>query len=232
MPVLALDELTTYAPGISVSGNEAYFQGLIYRVQAFLESDLGANRPLEVTQFIEHQELSLNYLDPSFYLRHFPVIDPPVPVFEQREGFNWRPLSTTPRVASDGRVETQSFLTYGFFTMPVSVGFPCFPIRVTYSAGFDFTATTPEVSKIKAIAGNLLQVLFNADGGADALDPTTAVNQSIEEYSVQGGERVRRSERYIDFSTTALAANDLLQPLIKGLLLPLKAYAPRQISPT
>lgn len=227
MPILSLDDMAIYAPGVSVT-DDAYLTGLIARVQAFAESSAGANRTLEATEYTEYYDIGIGRSVADFYLKHFPVLTTPTPVFQNRIGSQWVDLvSPDQSVDASGRVEISSIYSAGNFSISFNVAFPCLQVRAIYTAGFDFTASTQDVLSIKAIAGNLAQVIFQADGGAAALSPSTASGQFVEEYSVQGGERVRKSPQSAQFTAIGMAANETYNKMISQLLLPLKKYSPR-----
>lgn len=227
MPILSLEDIAIYAPGVSVS-SDAYLTGLIARTQAFAESSAGANRKLEATEYTEYYDLHIGYSVADFYLRHSPVLTTPEPVFQNRIGSQWVNLSD-PQVVIDGegRVEISSIYSAGSFTIPFDVYFPNVRLRAIYTSGFDFSASTNDVLTIKAIAGNLAQVIFQADGGANALNSSTADDQFVEEYSIQGGERIRKSPQSAQYTAIGMAAGDKYNKMISQLLLPLKKYAPR-----
>lgn len=158
MPILTKDDVAKLLPGVCVE------QVQLDALQAFLESPLVANRPLEPTVFSEVKplrragsELHFSYL-PVDYVK-------PISVDTRyrdradnwgRRGVMsaWQPLQST-----DYQIDPElDLLILDWYNGYDAVA------RINYTAGVDFTLDTQRVRGLKASAGVILQYQMSNAG--------------------------------------------------------------------
>lgn len=162
MAILTEAELAIYAPSVSLTGDA--FDGAIAYTQMVMESPMGANRPLGLTEFTEivriNQRLSTAY--PSYFpIAASPAITVEVRIANQVNMYHrgsgvgeWIALGSDAFTLNEnGRIDLDlaviAFLRRQNFYRNNEA-------RLIYTAGFDFSEATPEVAAIKAIAGQIL----------------------------------------------------------------------------
>lgn len=229
MAILTLNDALIYAPAIPVS-NTLFAEALLLRCQGLAESPLGANRPLEITEYEEERELTISAVNHEFNLYRSPVLLAPPPILQTQVGINnWANMNDDNyHVKKDGYCRV-SLLMNASFSFGHSL---TTRIRALYSAGFDFTQADPDVLLIKSIVGQLAQTLFLAEGGMSQLSPESYTSTQIEEFESKDDSRFKKSKTALDHSAIAMAAGDKLNVAIKNILYPLKKYAPRFVAVT
>lgn len=180
MAILTPSDAGIYAPDVTLTG-DALDSALLY-VQALIESEKGANRPLEITSFTERKQVNLNAQ--TVYLSYVPVLEEPSPVIKVRTGNiqnmvrdvipvgDWQTLEPdTYTLDVDGRLNFNEnyyhYFNYGYYG---SSGYykhhyvsEC---ELTYSSGWDFTQNTPEINQLKASAGRILSWVYGQNSGS------------------------------------------------------------------
>jgi hypothetical protein len=185
--ILTEDDLCIFAAGANLTGDA--LEGALWYLQSILEGDAGAGRPIELSQRTETSKITEG--SQSFFLQHFPlVIDETHPIEVQvrvggsvQDAFrrvlpvgDWRTLDGADYILDDdGRVFLDyarigllnaqwspglTYSGYGGYLGISTMGFTTY--RAVYWAGFDFTATSSEISKLKAAAGAVLTYLTQA----------------------------------------------------------------------
>ena len=204
MPILSAADKPTYFASVNQSGVE--LDGLIAVVQALCESSYGANRLLELQPYTEVISINQTYRVGTLSL--YPIAAEPLPLVEalitasvNRFAFGRPSLGAWAELAvGEYRLDTD--------TGDLWIDRAASQAKVSYSAGFDFSSTSPEVSKIKAIAGQVLTYFANYKVGLDSyLDHPTAANATIQSYNL-----VRPDQ------------------FLTAMLLPLRKYLPRRSS--
>lgn len=194
--ILTEDDLPFYAPGVNLTSDALV--GALYYLQAIVEGDAGAGRPIELEQRSETGDVQLG--PQSFFLQHFPIVidvDHPIEV-KVRSGGNvqdvfrrplpvgqWVVLESTDYILD---IDNRVFLdytsigllnagwsahgAYGFDTTYRSVRSGFSTYQATYWAGFDFTVDSPVVNKLKSAAGAILTYLTQSGAfkGVQELD--------------------------------------------------------------
>lgn len=163
MAILTSSDISIYAPSVTLEGDA--LTGVITQAQALAESSLGANRPLELTEFTEVKRVNRSLQ--TVYLSYFPVAASPVPLLSVRFGnvrsrfgrpvgiSDWHELS-----ADDYELDPTGQLNLSqssaFWARAVSTGSVSTEIKATYIAGFDFTVDSYEVRQIKSVVGSVI----------------------------------------------------------------------------
>jgi len=144
--ILTSSDKATFFPDVSQTG--AALDGLLYFVQATCQGSFGANRPLELQQFTH-----IITINPAFYTGNIPMM----------------PIASSPAPTVESRIHTRYLGQYTStdwqatdqFAIDAPTGqihlkIPASEVKLTYWAGFNFTAPTDEAKEIKAIAGVVL----------------------------------------------------------------------------
>ncbi len=207
------DDKDVYAPSVTL-GSDA-LEGAIAFLQALVEGPEGANRPLALTQFEETLPLNRNLQ--TARLSYLPIAVEPPPVFTYRAG-NF--LNRYYRPVGVGAWQTMSGNNYildqstGQINLRVewqdswgrSGASPATELKAVYTAGYDFTSDSYDVTQIKALFGQLLiYQQGNRFQGYQSVD----VDQEIA----------------VTYANTATAPQVAQIP--KSMLLPFKKYRPR-----
>ncbi|MEH1786881.1 MAG: hypothetical protein V7L23_15210 [Nostoc sp.] len=218
MPILTPEELLNYLPLLSLEPIQA--EGVIYRAQGIAESGYGANRNLEITQYIDERDL-LRVGD--FRLPNFPLLSDPAPSIQIRDfglvGYG----GLIPQVSQWIDLESDSynvdyevgeirFLNTGLinninvYTTGISLGvrrprnypmhkYPPPKLRITYTAGYDFSpnSTSPDVKKMKSALAAMIEVLVTK--GAQGIKSETSDQDKIEYFSASEQQDIK----YLDY---------------------------------
>lgn len=206
--ILTEADKAIYFPDIALSGPTLL--GAIYRACAIAESTQGAGRPLEQQSHTEI--LRVNRLLQTCTLTRSPITSIPTPTIEARTG-NFRdgygrpvPLMPWALLSEDDSVldyETGlvslSRYTAAYFGR---LGTPATEVRATYTTGFDFTVSSPEVRAIKSAVAEILRFQNSPN------------HKGLGEVRVEGEYSIRYT------ATTPGQVPD-------ALLLPLRKYRPR-----
>lgn len=186
MPILSPSDRYTYLPTSTLT-DEA-LTALVLQAQVMIEGPLGANRPLEVTSYTEALYMAGNAARLG-YVPVLASPAPVVQIRSGPGGAGFgRNDSTDPWYTLDsdvyeidttlGEIRLQQGAAgwggtggYGYYapyagdysyaggvSNPVEA-LPDSQLRITYSAGFDFTADTAEVRQLKAAAAALVAYL-------------------------------------------------------------------------
>ena len=167
--ILTVQELRNLSPSLSVLGN-LELEGLILRSQSLCESSLGANRELVIKDYVLDKVLSLN----KIALVYAPVTA--INLVEVRYNnlfvsFGYIPVSQNWEVLpSENYSLIGDYLELNFNNVNTknirSVrgrrrGSDIKQqIRITYSAGLDFSATSQDILKIKSCIAAIAEVLY------------------------------------------------------------------------
>lgn len=234
--ILSPSDIPVYAPTVTLTG--AALDGFLYRVQTLCESDLGADRPLELQSHREIIKVVSGYA--TFQIPYTPVIS--VELIEGRVrqypgGTSaWYPIQDWTLDEEDSIINLvsldQSSLNFQFLGVG---GVNLNEIRVSFTAGFDFTSTIdPEVKKIKSVAGSLAMLLAKAEG----LNATSVANASqIGDIVTPYGQTVGRVASWeatdfakVQYAETAIsksfATGEGYNSQIENILRPLRKYLP------
>lgn len=164
MAILVPSEKDIYFPHVNLVGDA--LTGAIRRAQMVAEGYWGANRPLELTSFTEIKSLSHNYQ--TAQLTYVPVKTTPVPTVEVRlgkftDGFgrSFAPNEWTAIAATEWQLE---YDIGEFFLKSQNQLYRSTEIKVSYTAGFDFSIDSPEIREIKAAVGGILSYLESLPG--------------------------------------------------------------------
>ena len=163
MAILTEADIAIYAPTVTDTGD--VLAARILYIQSIMESAQGANRPLELTKFTEI--VRINKKIQTTYPRYFPIAESPaltvevrvanqLNYFDRPSGVDgWTLLdSSAYNLNENGRIDID-FIDSAFQGRS-SFRYNNNEARLTYTAGFDFTQSTPEINALKAIAGQLL----------------------------------------------------------------------------
>lgn len=168
--ILTVQELRNLSPSLSVLGN-LELEGLILRSQSLCESSLGANRELVIKDYVLDKVLSLNKIALVYapvtainlvevkYNNLF-VSFGDIPVSQNWEvlpsenyslirdylELNFNNINTQNIRSARGRRRRGSDIEQ--------------QIRITYSAGLDFSATSQDILKIKSCIAAIAEVLY------------------------------------------------------------------------
>jgi hypothetical protein len=158
MPILTQDDLKVLLPGICIE------QVQLYALQAFLESPLVANRPLEPTLYSEIKALRRAGSECHFSYLPVDYVSPITVEVRQRDrpdswgrrGLlnSWQQLSV-----DDYQIESELDLLLVDWHSGLEA-----QARVAYTAGIDFTLDTVRVRGLKAAAIALLQYQISNAG--------------------------------------------------------------------
>lgn len=154
MPILTEADRAIYFPDVTLS--ESALVGACYAAQALAESNMGANRPLELMQHTEVVSVA-NY---SCQLSRFPIHESQPPIISarcggRRDGFGrvapvspFFPLKSSDYIldAESGRIDLWGCTGGGGITS----------LRITYTTGFDFSQDNSDVRAIKSALAALL----------------------------------------------------------------------------
>ena len=143
--ILSPSDKSGYFPGVSAVDDE--LNGLLYFAQSQCEGPYGANRLLDQQSFTH-----IITVNPAFWtanIPYFPLSDTPSPSLEYR---------IHSRNAGNYRMSIWQLAQSDQFSIDYEIGqlnlfTPATEVKLTYTAGFDFSTDTPEVRSIKAIAG-------------------------------------------------------------------------------
>lgn len=199
MALLTVDDKLTYFPTVTQTG--VALTGLMTLAQALCESSYGANRLLELQEIKEI--ISVNPMYGVGVLSHYPIALSPVLVVEA--------LSGNPIGGSFGRIALGDWaVLLDSYRLDAETGELWLSdrtdkIRATYTAGYNFTGTTPDIQKIKAIAGQVLTYFANYKVGVDSYLNNPSGDLGVESYNLV------RPDQYL-----------------VALLLPLKKYMTRR----
>ena len=166
--ILTVQELRNFSPSLSVLGN-LELEGLILRSQSLCESSLGANRELVIKDYVLDKVLSLN----KIALVYAPVTainlvevrcnnlfvsfgDIPVSQnWEVLPSENYSLIKDCLELNFNNNIINNSRVARGRRTGSVTQ-----EIRITYSAGLDFSATSQDILKIKSCIAAIAEVLY------------------------------------------------------------------------
>ena len=161
--ILTVQELRNFSPSLSVLGN-LELEGLILRSQSLCESSLGANRELVIKDYVLDKVLSLN----KIALVYAPVTA--INLVEVRYNnlfvsFGDIPVSQNWEVLpSENYSLIGDYLELNFNNIRSArgrrKGSITQEIRITYSAGLDFSATSQDILKIKSCIAAIAEVLY------------------------------------------------------------------------
>ena len=167
--ILTVQELRNLSPSLSVLGN-LELEGLILRSQSLCESSLGANRELVIKDYVLDKVLSLN----KIALVYAPVTAINLVEVRYNNLFvsfgdilvsqNWEVLpSENYSLIGDylelnfNNVNTQNIRSVRGRRRRSDIKQQ---IRITYSAGLDFSATSQDILKIKSCIAAIAEVLY------------------------------------------------------------------------
>ena len=163
--ILTVQELRNLSPSLSVLGN-LELEGLILRSQSLCESSLGANRELEVKNYILERTLSVNKI---------PLVYAPVNVINSVEvkyynflvsfgdisvNQNWEVLSEENYSLVGDYLELNVYPTHTLRRNLRRHDNITQEIRINYSAGLNFSSTSQEVLKIKSLISSVAEVMY------------------------------------------------------------------------
>lgn len=195
MPILTAADKPTYFPSVIQTG--ADLDGLMLLAQSLCESSYGANRPLELQQ---HTEI-VTVVNWVATLTYYPIVPPLVSV-----------SARLLRDVSFGRTVLHQWLQLGSdeYLLDVEVnqlrlGGHASEVKVTYSAGLDFSTSNIEVQKIKAIAGQIVTYYGNYRVGLDSYLLNPAGDGDVISYNLAP-----------------------MNSYLSGMLQPLRKYLPRR----
>jgi hypothetical protein len=169
--ILTVQELRNLSPSLSVLGN-LELEGLILRSQSLCESSLGANRELVIKDYVLDKVLSLNKIalvyapvtainlvKVRYNNNNLFVSFGDIPVSQ-----NWEVLpSENYSLIGDylelnfNNVNTQNIRSVRGRRRGSDIKQQ---IRITYSAGLDFSATSQDILKIKSCIAAIAEVLY------------------------------------------------------------------------
>lgn len=167
--ILTVQELRNYSPTLSILGN-LELEGLILRSQSLCESSLGANRELVIKDYVLDKVLSLN----KIALVYAPVTAINLVEVRYNNLFvsfgdipvsqNWEVLpSENYSLINDclelnfNNINTQNIRSArGRRRCSITQ-----EIRITYSAGLDFSLASQEILKIKSCIAAIAEVLYS-----------------------------------------------------------------------
>ena len=168
--ILTVQELRNLSPSLSVLGN-LELEGLILRSQSLCESSLGANRELVIKDYVLDKVLSLN----KIALVYAPVTAINLVEVKYNNLFvsfgdipvsqNWEVLP------SENYSLIRDYLELNFININTQNIRSARgrrrrgsdieqQIRITYSAGLDFSATSQDILKIKSCIAAIAEVLY------------------------------------------------------------------------
>jgi len=166
--ILTVQELRNYSPALSILGN-LELEGLILRSQSLCESSLGANRELEVKDYILEKTLSVNKI---------PLVYAPVNIINSVEVKYCNFLVSFGDIPVNQNWEVLPEENYSLIGDYLELNFNNIntqnirsargrrgsnieqQIRITYSAGLDFSATSQDILKIKSLIAAIAEVLY------------------------------------------------------------------------
>ena len=163
--ILTVQELRNFSPSLSVLGN-LELEGLILRSQSLCESSLGANRELEVKNYILERTLSVNKI---------PLVYAPVNVINSVEvkyynflvsfgdisvNQNWEILPEESYSLVGDYLELNVYPTHTPRRNLRRCDNITQEIRINYSAGLNFSSTSQEVLKIKSLISSVAEVMY------------------------------------------------------------------------
>lgn len=215
--ILSEDDLPIFAAGVNLTGDAA--EGALWYLQSILEGDAGAGRPIELAERTEVSTIDVG--TQSFFLRNFPVVvddDKPLQI-QVRIGGNitdayrrvlpvgdWRLLNADDYVLDDdGRVFLDinhigllntywsnglTYSGYGVHYNASPQGFTSY--RATYWAGYDFSNSEAEISKLKAAAGSILTYLTHSGVFKGVSELDVPFDEFRIKYSTAGASMIGR----------------------------------------
>jgi len=221
MAILTIDDLDIYLPSLS-DGNIAEIESAMATAQFWAESYLGANRPLELTEFVEIK--TLNNARQTTQLSYLPIVSSPEPIIKYRHGGNSTSLKEEVLISDWVTADSKDYVidrngrlhltTNGINQWGRYTGNPT-QIEATYTSGFDFADTdNPNAVAIKRSLASI--VAFTQSQQA----------KGIQSYEEVGAYRVT-------FQSTSSASNSSSKAAgVSGTipeiyLFPFKKYAPR-----
>jgi hypothetical protein len=168
--ILTVQELRNLSPSLSVLGN-LELEGLILRSQSLCESSLGANRELVIKDYVLDKVLSLNKIALVYapvtainlvevrYNNLF-VSFGDIPVSQNWEVLpseNYSLIRDYLELNFNNNVNTQNIRSVRGRRRGSDIKQQ---IRITYSAGLDFSATSQDILKIKSCIAAIAEVLY------------------------------------------------------------------------
>lgn len=169
--ILTVQELRNFSPSLSVLGN-LELEGLILRSQSLCESSLGANRELVIKDYVLERVLGLN----KIALVYAPVTAINLVEVRYNNLFvsfgdipvsqNWEVLPSENYFLIGNCLELNNF---NYINANIIRGIRrsrsnnvTQEIRITYSAGLNFSATSQsqEILKIKSVIAAIAEVLY------------------------------------------------------------------------
>lgn len=211
MTILTASELATYAPDLALTGAAA--TALIYQVQIQLESAIG--RPLELTSFSE--KLPLTWQSQTAQLSYIPIQSTPTPAFKIRggnvqDGFDraialddWVDLLADDYILDNGGL---------FHLRSLRVNkLSAVSLLAAYTAGLEFTQSTPEITSLKYAFGRILSYAGSISGYS-----------GVAEYEIKDRMKVK----FAASSTSPAAVGAGVGQIPAGLLSPFLKYRPRE----
>lgn len=209
--ILSLDDVSLYAPSISLTGDE--LNGAIFFVQSIIESSAGCNRPIEITSYEIQRKINVKFQ--SFYLPYLPIIEITelqVRLLNLQDSFRraipsgeWFIVpNTNYEFSSNGSIELSLRRNFGNI-YPVELNEPIYSeIKCNYTAGLDFSQDNDEIKKLKLAAIECLKYTLNSG----AFKGVSELNVPFDEYRIKYSSDVK-----VGF-------------IPDGLLLPFRKYRP------
>ena len=162
--ILTVQELRNFSPSLSVLGN-LELEGLILRSQSLCESSLGANRELEVKNYILERTLSVNKI---------PLVYAPVNIINSVEVKYCNFLVSFGDISVNQNWEVLPEESYSLVGDYLELNINTHTlrrnlrrrdsitqeIRINYSAGLNFSSTSQEVLKIKSLISSVAEVMY------------------------------------------------------------------------
>lgn len=176
--ILTVQELRNYSPTLSILG-DLESEGLILRSQSLCESSLGANRELEIKNYQEIKTLINNLQVPLIFT---PIINVTSVEIKYNNLFTsfcglsvnqgWEVLPAEEYTVNENYLEINHQNIYSFNNYGNNYRNNCRnnyrggrprvtqEIRVSYSAGLDFSLATQEILKIKSLISSIAEVMY------------------------------------------------------------------------
>ena len=166
--ILTVQELRNYSPTLSILGN-LELEGLILRSQSLCESSLGANRELVIKDYVLDKVLSLN----KIALVYAPVTAINLVEVRYNNLFvsfgdipvsqNWEVLPSENYSLINDCIElnfNNNIINNSRVARGRRKGSITQEIRITYSAGLDFSLASQEILKIKSLIAAIAEILY------------------------------------------------------------------------
>jgi hypothetical protein len=168
--ILTDSEFSDYATNPNLEGA---FSAYLPLAQQIAESQIGANRPLEISSFVEIYPIS-RYRSAAYgycYLHHRPIVADSLSgrIRSLDRSVSLPEFVDLPSdalsVDRDGKVNVfwGSLSRYPYYGRSIEdfLVYCEYEVEITYESGLDFTADTPEVKELKSAIANLICYLDN-----------------------------------------------------------------------